>query len=109
MIVLQFETLVEFEQAEGRILHSLGYICNSGLVVFALALLLLGLWFGLCHLLSFLLLPLLPSHCHLERTLQLCLGWGGYTDLSSEFQDSFATLLYGFNPGAVKIGEVLLF
>ena len=36
-------------------------------------------------------------------------GWGGYTDLSSEFQDSFATLLYGFNPGAAKISEVLLF
>ena len=52
-------------------------ICDSGLVAVALAPLLLGLWLGLGlrHLLSFLLLllPLPPSHCHLEGTLQLCL------------------------------------
>ena len=48
-------------------------ICNSRLVVFALALLLLELWLGLRHLLILLLLPLLPSHCHLKGTLQLFL------------------------------------
>ena len=48
-------------------------IGNSRLVVFALALLLLELWLGLRHLLILLLLPLLPSHCHLKGTLQLFL------------------------------------
>ena len=56
-------------------------IYNSGLLAAALAALLLELWLGLRHLLLLLLLPLPPSHCHLEGTLQLCLGVIGRFDV----------------------------
>ena len=65
-----FETLAKFEKAG---FFTALDICNSRLVVFALAVLLLRLWLGLRHLLILLLLPLPPGHCDLERTLQLCL------------------------------------